>query len=259
LTLGGAQEFLGARWVSALVKVAPHRFRRPVAERLLSLSPHYFYGKSYWLSREELQAEVLRNDESRRKLMDDILTPYLRRDMLVLDYGCGPGFLARHVSQRVARVYAVDISEGVLACAKAINAERSAIEYRNIKTGAPRDACQFAYSFAVFQHLTRETAEQAAEFIYGALGAGGKAVIHVVLDTDDGWKAESSADSIELKIKRKYGLNCFSRSEKEYMELFQSCGFADVKIQPVSNFSDVRDDIQTQHILTATKPIPKVQ
>ena len=249
MTLGGEQEFLGARWISILLKVAP--FRR-LAERLLSFSPHYFYGKSFWLSRKEIRSEFVRNDNSRKVLMEDVLSPHLQCSMTVLDYGCGPGFLAKHVSTRVAKVYAVDVVDGVLACAKLINPGKHPIDYRNIKIGMPSSTCQLAFSFAVFQHLTRDACERAAEFISSSLSFGGVAIIHLVIDAD-GWESEYEIDSVMLKVKRKYGLNCFSRSRTEYVKLFQSHGFGNIQIQQAKVLTDVTDDIQGQHILTAVK------
>lgn len=235
--------------------LVPRIVRKRTAERMLSLSPHYFYGKHIWLSRKEIEDEVRRNDESRRKIMDDVLAPYLRHEMTVLDYGCGPGFLSKHVGQRVARVYAVDISDGVLECAKEINSGSGSIEYGNIRTGVPGTKCQLAYSFAVFQHLTRDVAKCAAEYIYQSLESGGIAVVHVVLDTAEGWKPEGEAIDFALKMKRIYGLNCFSRKAEELVNLFASCGFSNIEIIPVCEVSDVSDDIQRQHILFAHKPL----
>ena len=131
ITLGGAQQFLGAPWVSILLRYVPER---SLALRILSFSPHYYYGDSFWLSKKAIESEVKRNDESRRVLMSDILDPYLKSDIVVVDYGCGPGFLAKHVSRKVKKVYAVDIDDGLIACAKIINPGHPQIEYRNISS-----------------------------------------------------------------------------------------------------------------------------
>ncbi|HEY7312042.1 MAG TPA: class I SAM-dependent methyltransferase [Gemmataceae bacterium] len=71
--------------------------------------------------RQVLQKEYERNLLSRRELCDKLLRRYLRPDMTVLDFGCGPGFLAKAVSDHVQHVLAVDVSRDVLACAGALN------------------------------------------------------------------------------------------------------------------------------------------
>ncbi len=184
--------------------------------------------------------------------MNDILRPYFEPDIVVLDYGCGPGFLAKHVSQKVGKVYAVDIDDGVIACAKIINPGHLLIDYRNISNGVEPLPCGLVYSFAVFQHLTREISDQAVGFIYKALAVGGRVVVHLVID-DDGWETESDINNAAMWIRRKYGLNCFSHSYNEYYELFDRHGFCNIKIQVAANFTNVEDDICGQHILTAQK------
>lgn len=252
LTVGGrSQEFLGATWILFVLKIIP---TKNFALRLISLSPHYFYGKRFFLSSGECKSEALRNDLSREKIMQDILIPHMQQNMIALDYGCGPGFLAKHVSKNLSHVYAVDISDGILACAEIINPSAK-IQYQNINSTDRLIAiCNIAYSFAVFQHLTLEVARQAARFIYSSLLPGGKAIIHVVINAE-GWEEEKEVFKVTDKIKRKYGLNCFSRSHDDYLELFRSEGFDSIKIEPASNFTNVVDDIQSQHILIASKRI----
>uniref|UniRef100_UPI0040476688 class I SAM-dependent methyltransferase n=1 Tax=Shewanella sp. TaxID=50422 RepID=UPI0040476688 len=193
-----------------------------------------------------------RNNESRRVLENDILSSYLKLDMVVLDYGCGPGFLAKHVCQKVKKIYAVDIDEGVIACAKIINPGHQQIDYRNISGEIESGSCELVYSFAVFQHLTSEISEQAISFIYNSLALGGRVIVHLVIDAD-GWDTESNINNPEMWIKRKYGLNCFSRSYNEYYELFYKHGFRNIYIQPAVNLTNVKDDIRDQHILIADK------
>ncbi len=108
----GSQNFLGAPWVERLVTCAPRRFRTDCALFLVSLSPHYCR------SIRERKAEADRNRVSREDLVREVLLPYLRPEARVLDYGCGPGYMAAAVSPFVSQVEAVDVSRGVLACAK---------------------------------------------------------------------------------------------------------------------------------------------
>jgi SAM-dependent methyltransferase len=113
-TWGGSQNFLGARWVERVVDGAPESARERVALRFLALSPHYFYDR-------DLVAEASRNRQSRQILADGLVVPHLAPDARVLDYGCGPGYLAAAVAGQAAHVAAVDISRGMLACARVLN------------------------------------------------------------------------------------------------------------------------------------------
>src|SRR5260370_9855662 len=121
-TWGGSQNFLGARWVERVVGSSPASVRERVALRFLSLSPHYFYNR-------DIQREDARNRWSRQILTDELIAPHLTSRSRVLDYGCGPGYLAAAVAEKAAHVDAVDISRGVLACARVLNG-RPNITYR---------------------------------------------------------------------------------------------------------------------------------
>ena len=128
ITIGNKpQAFIGAKWVVTLLKVTPQSKKRAMALRILSMSPHYFYRDANPEYAELplpqfLEAEYTRNRISRQKICHYILKDRLSKRDLVLDYGCGPGFLAKEVAKSVRRVYACDISQGVLEGAKIINA-----------------------------------------------------------------------------------------------------------------------------------------
>jgi len=254
LIMGGEQNFLGAFWIPTALALTPKYFRIRLAKRFLSLSPHYFYGEGIWLTRDEIRSEEARNNESRKQLVDDILKNFIEPHMVVLDYGCGPGYLAKHVSPYVSKLHAVDISNGVLACARQINPGSPNIEYQNINSGLPSEKCQLVYSFAVFQHLNKEAIRQATQYIFNSLVKGGKAVIHFVVDDTGFWVRESPPENIPGKLRRTFGLNCFSRSRDEIIGFFKTAGFSKIKIQPARELTNISDDIKEQHILTATKP-----
>ena len=121
ITLGRrAQQFLCASWVSILLRYLPQQH---LPLRILLYRLHCFYGNSFWLTKNAIESEVMRNDESRRVIVSDVLSPYLKPDIVLHDYGCGPGFLTKHVSLKVKKVYAADINEGAIVCAKIINPE----------------------------------------------------------------------------------------------------------------------------------------
>ncbi len=120
LTLGKEnQSFLGARWVELLLKLAPRRYKRQLSLTALSWSPHYFFREiepeyRRLSHRDFTEKEFERNRSSREKLCNYVLLPYLSSELKVVDFGCGPGFLSKSVSQHVGVVYGIDLSRGVL-------------------------------------------------------------------------------------------------------------------------------------------------
>jgi SAM-dependent methyltransferase len=258
LTLGREpQNFLGAPWVPTVVRAAPPAYRRALALRIVSLSPHYFYvpGNPMWPSQAELELESKRNAESRETIAAEVLRPHLDATMSVLDYGCGPGYLAKAVEPYVESIVAVDISEGVLECARALNSGRS-ITYRSISEPL-NGSFDFSYSIAVFQHLTDEAARAAARFIFDALRPGGETLVHVVVDAA-GWKPqkdweEQARRSVLGRLKLELGLNCFNRTDQQIKRIFECAGFANVELRPASEFTSLLDDVSAQHFLRAQK------
>jgi SAM-dependent methyltransferase len=247
-TWGGSQNFLGARWVERVVDSSPTPVRSRVALRFLSLSPHYFYDP-------DIHGEEARNRQSRRILADELIAPYLTSRTRVLDYGCGPGYLAAAVAEKAVHVDAVDISRGVLACAKVLNA-RPNITYQTPAELAGNAMADVAYSFAVVQHLRTETLEQVLSLLANALRPNGILLLHFAVP-DQVWRTEGqwrSDTSLACRTKLRYGLNCFGRSADEMSDLVARNGFTDVTVRPLSGSITVPgDDVQDQHLLTARR------
>lgn len=254
-TWGGSQNFLGARWVEWMVANAPRAARRRVAMRLLSLSPHYFYDR-------DLAAEDDRNRRSRQILADELIAPYLAPGARVVDYGCGPGYLAAAVARRVAHVDAVDISRGALACARVLNG-RSNITYQ---TPAEFRACagpvDVAYSFAVAQHLRTDALIDVLAQLAAAVRPGGVLLLHFAVAGEHGYRTEGqwlSDGSLAGRAKLRYGLNCFGRSAAEMVDLVDRSGFTDVVARPLGGSIAIPgDDIPNQHLLTAWRAVAAV-
>ena len=264
-TLGkGEQNFLGARWVQTVLHNAPKSKRRNYALKILSLSPHYFFenddSRYSGLSKQEYFEEAFRvGREGRQRIYDEILENHLSPDDVVIDYGCGPGYLARVLAQHVKKVYAVDISQGVLACARILNNEAN-LEYLVADdkgfANLPDGSVDAVVSIAMVQHLSNEAFEQVLDNCRRKLRPNGKLIMHVHL-LDDGWKSEDDwrADtSVRGKIKYKYGLHCFGRTAEEIITMLAAHGFDDVSIRPIAEMvTENFDDICTEHLLTAIK------
>lgn len=263
LTRGrGTQNFLGAAWIPLLIRLAPASKREWLALYLLSLSPHYFFRDRYPARTkrgEFLKLERERNDRVRKRICERLLVPYLRPGDLVLDYGCGPGFLARSVSRYVGKVYAGDISPGTIACARIINPAPN-LKYfvtgRNDKLLFSDSSLNLVYSFAVIQHLSDRLLWTLLEDIYRWLIPGGRAVLHIVVD-DQGWKNEEewkSDLSLSGRLRYRCGLHCFGRSGEAVMRMISETGFVGGQNLKISDRARIDDDVGKQNLFVFEKP-----
>jgi SAM-dependent methyltransferase len=78
-------------------------------------------------------------------------------DDVVVDIGCGVGRLTRAIAPHATRVYAVDVSQEMLAKATELNAELANVEWLHGNgwdlTGIPDGGASACVSHVVFQHL----------------------------------------------------------------------------------------------------------
>ncbi|MEQ1764973.1 MAG: class I SAM-dependent methyltransferase [Pyrinomonadaceae bacterium] len=266
LTLGREpQTFLGARWIRWALNRAPASTKRLWAFRLLSLSPHYFLDRLAPDNRklpeqqyfERAAAEWL---ESRSKFFDVVLKERLSDANSILDYGCGPGFLAVTLAKHFNRVFACDISSGALDCARVLNSAKNLTYILATDSGLAKihnESLDGVVSLAVIQHLSRESYEQLLAVCYQKLKSGGRLVVHVQLDEgvwkkEDDWKQDRS---MKGRLKYSYGLHNFGRPEEEHLSMAAAAGFTDASIEPLSPlFSEGFEDIGEQHLLSAIKP-----
>lgn len=265
LTNGSApQSFIGARWLTALLRNAPSNIKKSLALQVLGLSPHYFlpsadtaYDK---LSRKQfLEAEFERNRRGREKIFSEILQRFVNSNNSVLDYGCGPGFLAHAAAPHVRQVYALDISRGALECAKILNGADN-IKYlfalneeKEIIADASLDA---VYSFAVIQHVTDEVLKDILEFCFQKLKPRGKLILQVQLEetswrTEEEWKADKS---IAGRVRLSQGLNCFARTAEKISDFVTTTGFSEIEFKNISEMvTENFDDICHTQLLLAQK------
>lgn len=249
-TWGGSQNFLGARWVDWTVSRAPAAVRERMALRFLALSPHYFYER-------DLAAEAERNRRSRQILADELIVPLLTPGARVLDFGCGPGYLAAAVARRAGHVDALDVSRGVLACARALNSLPNISYQTPAEFRAARRPVDLAYSFAVVQHLRTEALGTALGLLAEALRPGGTLLLHFAVPGEHGYRTEQqwlSDRSLAGRARLRYGLNCFGRSAEDIAGLVTRHGFTDAVARPLRGAVVIPgDDIPNQHMLTARR------
>jgi SAM-dependent methyltransferase len=187
-------------------------------------------------------------------LVRDILIPYLHPTDLVLDYGCGPGYMAAAVAPFVRRVEAIDISKGVLACAHVLNGA-SNIDYETPQSAEARDeGVDLAYSFAVIQHLTDEALGRSLALLRRRVRRGGVLLIHFPVPNDK-WRTEGEwkADqSITGRAKLRFGLNCFGRTEDQIVDLVVNAGFQRPHTIPLAALTVADPDIAGEWLLIAS-------
>ncbi|CAO5169080.1 Methyltransferase family protein [Frankia sp. AiPs1] len=250
LATAGAQNFLGAWWVPVVMATTPARYRRTVALRLLACSPHYFQPGEH-----DRETAAERNRRTRQSLADDLLGRYLEPEDDVLDVGCGPGYLAVAVASHVHAVTAVDVSRGVLACARVLNPAQN-LEYLTAEEfhRSGRDV-DVVYCIAVVQHLTDEVVAAALRDWHAALRPGGRLLLHVVID-DPAWRTEAqwrAERGLAARMKLRFALNCFGRSAEQVRRLVTEAGFGELELIPVSALADVDDDVAGQHLVVARR------
>jgi SAM-dependent methyltransferase len=249
-----SQNFLGTWWAPLIIEKSPPRYRENLALRLLSLSPHYFFDveERIWMPASVVLKEARRNASSRSRIADEVIRPYVGPTDSVVDYGCGPGYMAFRVARFAKRVIGCDISEGTLTCARVLNSAEN-IDYINSRqlAGQHRIA-NLVYSFAVAQHVRDSVLSEILRAIRRILCPGGILLMHIVVN-GAGWKSESESlndKSLRGRIRLKYGLNCFSRSPDQVLTLAQGAGFSDCRLMPMAQITRVDDDVARQHLLS---------
>lgn len=264
LTLGKEpQSFLGAKWIEKILERIPESSKRLWALRFVSMSPHYFITElpeyRQMSNAEVLEASYQSVRQSRIDIWNKLLKKHFEKNFKVLDYGCGPGFIAKIVSEFVEKVYAVDISSGAIATAKIINRAEN-IEYLRSDNEElqkiPNESVDIVYSFAVAQHLTDEVLDIVLRNCHHKLKNGGKLLLHIQM-TNELWKSQDECakdSSLKAKVKYIYDLHCFGRSAEKYFEIVSSKGFENISLEKFKGFEAQYDEeLKSQRLLIAYK------
>lgn len=259
-----SQNFLGAAWIPRFISSVPERSRKKWALRVLSLSPHYFIkpdlpkfkGMSFDEYLEDSAHDIVK---SREEIYERVFKSALGDSRTVLDYGCGPGFLAKVAARDRQKVYAVDISTGALACGKVINADPVIEFLEATESGLAKvvdSSVDAVMSLAVAQHLTDDVLSMVLGNCARKLKPGGTLALHVQLQNDvwkseDQWRGDSS---IEGKLKFRCGLHCFGRTAETLESMLKEKGFANISFTKLSDLmlSDP-DNEDTEYLVTADR------
>jgi ubiquinone/menaquinone biosynthesis C-methylase UbiE len=94
---------------------------------------------------------------SYHKMIDDMeiagIMPYLKKEMKVLDAGCGTGIIMQQIREFIPDITGIDISHGMLEIAKRRNLDVQAADLASLpfKDGT----FDFVYSFKVLPHIQK--------------------------------------------------------------------------------------------------------
>jgi predicted SAM-dependent methyltransferase len=113
-----------------------------------------------------------------------------------------------------------------------------------------------AYSFAVIQHVTDSVFIEILKQCYNKLKKGGVAIFHMPLRTKDSFPDPDTqrSEGIYGRLKWKYALNYFVRTEEEAKGLFEKTGFKSVQILDIKDIcKEYFDDICSQQLIIANK------
>src|SRR5690606_1247720 len=152
----------------------------------------------------------------------------------------------------------IDISSGAIACALILNSGPN-IKYHvaDPNTFESLEAQKFdvVYSYAVVQHMTDEILVRVLESCRGLIKPDGRLLLQVQLP-DDIWRTESdwrNDRSLKGKLRFRYGLHCFGRTEREYSEFLTDAGF---RIEDIENIAELmgtnESELESQRLIVAS-------
>jgi SAM-dependent methyltransferase len=257
------QNFIGSFLIAILLKFTPQKHRIKLALRLVAISPHYFiyqYTSKYPSGipyKKVCESEHQRITKSRHQICEQILNRWLQPKMHVLDFGCGAGHLIYAVAQCVESAIGVDISSGIIACAKVI-CQRDNMQYfaASGKLAMFRDlSFDLIYSFAVIQHLDEATFEEFLKVSYRLLKPGGILLCHIPIKDGSLVLHQQSNDGFIPKaiIKDRLRFDMIYRESKSVELQILGAGFQCVEVLPIREIFSADPDISKQHLFIAKK------
>lgn len=98
----------------------------------------------------------------------------LKKEDLILEYGCGDGRIMRHLNDNY-NIYGVDIVEDFILHSHKLNLKTSLLENNKINN------FDKIYSLTVFIHLNKSNSKNALQYIYDNLKDGGLAYLQILV------------------------------------------------------------------------------
>jgi hypothetical protein len=88
------------------------------------------------------------------------------------------------------------------------------------------------------------------------LKPSGRLLLHIALDAEGGRTEEEWRRDVTLagRLRLKYGLNCFTRSEQHVRDMLEAAGFGSIVVRSMRVICpEPFDDVCTQHLVCATR------
>lgn len=121
-------------------------------------------------------AEALFDELSRKpfdRLLLDAFANHNRERGEVWDIGCGPGHVGRYLHERGVPVCGLDLSEGMIACARQLNPDMSFRQGSMLALDTPAESLAGIVCFYAIIHLPRNEATEALREFWRAVRPGG--------------------------------------------------------------------------------------
>lgn len=152
---------------------------------------------------ERFAAELAHKPLDRALL--DALADETREDGQIADLGCGPGQVAKYLSERGCRVVGVDISPGMVAVARTLNPDIEFVVGSLLDLPVPDGVWAGIVAFYSLIHVTPDAVAVALAEMFRALRPGGRALVsfHVGVECvhlDDWWGHPVSLDFQFMEI-----------------------------------------------------------
>jgi SAM-dependent methyltransferase len=240
--------------------LTPKRWRRPLANYILALSPHYFlpnWERKYpaeWSRAQKVEANAREGLMYRRNLVDALIRPHVTADTAMLDFGCGPGVIAIMAAPYVRSVLAVDVSRGVIDITRALEHPAN-VEFianrRDDLAFIDSGSLDLVFSFVVLQHLTPGQVERFLGEFHRVLRPGGTAVLQIKLREQDQQRYNPGEGDW---LHRRTMLRMVFYTRAEMLQLMAQSGFTDPAITNLRDYEGFARELDNGQIIIAHKP-----
>jgi cyclopropane fatty-acyl-phospholipid synthase-like methyltransferase len=248
-----SQNFLGSFFLSFFIFLIPKKYKKKIALNVLSISPHYFIYHNQ-NSTSDLKREHQRNIICREDICNKLLKPHLNKNMNILDFGCGPGYLTMAASKHCKNILGIDISSGTIACAKILNLAKNckylSLTEKNQFYNKNKNIFDLIFSFAVFQHITNDAIKKNLKNFHKILKPDGTIICHIAIDSAKNafFINKKSQKNIKDTLRKQYKLNTYFRKKEDIIKLIQNSGFKIISIKLIKDIAKINDDIAEQHL-----------
>lgn len=251
--------FLDRPYFGLVMAMTPKRWKRPLANYLLALSPHYFlpnWEKKYpadWPHARKVAANGREGLAYRKKILQQLIIPHVTPDTHMLDFGCGPGVIAIMSAPHVGKVTAVDVSRGVIAIARALEHPANVEFVANREDRLPfiaSGSLDLVFSFVVLQHLTPNQVESFLGEFHRILKPGGKAVLQIKLRGPNQQRHNPGEGDW---LHRRTMLRMVFYTRPEMRQLLGKSGFEKYRISILRDFEGFGNEHDNGQIIIAEK------